>query len=282
MKKVLLFSLVLMFILFKTAACAVTLSPDVVASGTMGPLTWEITSDSIFTVSGKGAIPDDFYDDSHYYYDYRSENYFDFIRDSMPWLQYISKSKVLVIKEGVTSIGDRVFEDCANLRAITLPSSVTSIGGRGFGHCRSLTSITLPSGITSIGKATFYKCRSLTSIILPSSVTSIGYEAFYGCTNLASIILPSGLTAIRGWAFSNCRSLTSITIPNNVTSIGKGAFYGCAGLKSVTVMAAIPPVMEYGNFGEADDDTLYVPKGSLAAYKADTAWNAAFTTIKEQ
>ncbi len=64
--------------------------------------------------------------------------------------------KDLVIPNGVTSIGDRAFEDCSGLTSVTIPNSVTSIGSYAFSGCRGLTSVTIPNSVTSIGIYAFY------------------------------------------------------------------------------------------------------------------------------
>ena len=111
--------------------------------------------------------------------------------------------------------------------------------------------------MTEIGNKTFYRCPGLTSINIPNSVTTIEEEAFKGCTGL-----------------------TSITIPNSVTSIGNYAFYGCTGLTSMTVEATNPPSYS-STYGIVSDYNipLYVPAGSVDAYKAATEWKK-FTNIQ--
>ena len=71
---------------------------------------------------------------------------------------------------------------------VTIPDGVTSIGENAFSDCASLTSITIPDGVTSIGEHAFYNCSSLTSITIPDSVTSIGKYTFWGCRELETIV----------------------------------------------------------------------------------------------
>ena len=141
----------------------------------------------------------------------------------------------ITIPNSVTSIGDRAIYGCSSLTSITIPNSVTSIGELAISNCSGLTSITIPNSVTSIGRFTFSHCTGLTSIIIPNSVKSIGDNAFSGCSSLTSITIPNSVTSIGELAMSDCSGLTSITIPNSVTSIGNSAFAGCTGLSSIIV-----------------------------------------------
>ena len=91
---------------------------------------------------------------------------------------------VVVIPEGVTSIGDEAFYDCEALKSITIPEGVTEIGKCVFYGCKVLTSVIIPEGVTSIGESAFWGCKALKSITIPEGVTSIGESAFWGCTSL--------------------------------------------------------------------------------------------------
>lgn len=143
---------------------------------------------------------------------------------------YRDKVKKVIVKDGVTSIGEGAFSYCKSLTSIAIPSSVTSIGYEAFYRCVSLTSITIPSSVTNIQGLTFFGCRRLTSITIPSSVTRIGESAFWRCDNLTSITIPSSVISIGEFAFEDCTSLTRITIPSSVTSIGDYAFFDCDNL----------------------------------------------------
>ena len=146
------------------------------------------------------------------------------------------------IPNGVTSIGDRVFEFCSDLTSIEIPNSVTSIGNSAFNGCSGLTSITIPNSVTTIGDYAFCNCSGLTSATIGNNVTSIGEGAFSDCSGLTFITIPNSVTTIGDNAFRNCTGLTFITIPNSVTTIGDWAFADCSGLTSIKIPNSVTSV----------------------------------------
>ena len=219
---------------------------------------------------------------------------------------YCSSLTNIAIPSSITTIGNNVFKNCTSLTNISIPSSVISIGTYAFTGCSSLQNFSIPTSITTINEGTFYNCSGLTSISISSSVITIGDFAFYGCTGLTSINIPSTVTSI-GWyafyvcsgltsiiipssvpsigysAFGLCTGLTSITIPSSVISIEDGAFGGCTGLTSIYTYAPIPVSLNnYSVFYNVNKSTcaLYVPKGSLSAYKAADYWNEFINIVE--
>ena len=211
---------------------------------------------------------------------------------------YCSSLTSIDLPASLTSIGGDAFRGCSSLTSIDLPASLTSIGDWAFVGCSALTSIDLPASLTSIGDYTFSFCSSLTSIDLPASLTSIGGDAFRGCSSLTSIDLPASLTNIYGSAFRDCSSLTSIDLPASLTSIGDytfsfcssltsidlpasltniygSAFRDCSSLTSVTSRAETPPALGYEDiFYDCTALTdIYVPAGSVEAYKVAVYWS---------
>ncbi len=185
--------------------------------GTCGDnLTWTLDDEGTLTISGTGDM----------------ENYSSITE--IPWYNYLFDVKMVIIENGVTSIGNNVFNECSNLVSVTIPDSITSIGESTFEWCYNLTSVTIPDSVTSIGNYAFYYCFRLTSVTIGYSVTSIGDYAFYDCSNLTSVVIPDSVTNIGAYAFYSC-SLTSVTIPNGVTDIGDSAFAWCESLTSVTI-----------------------------------------------
>ena len=63
-----------------------------------------------------------------------------------------------------------------------------------------------------------------------------------------------------------------MTIPNSVTSIGNRAFYGCRLQEGVKVDKERPLSIDFYTFYNCTNATLYVSKGSKAAYQAANYW----------
>ena len=90
---------------------------------------------------------------------------------------------------------------------------------------------------------------------------------FGDCKNLTSLVLPDVLQRIEKGAFGNCTGLTTISLPAGLEYM-YGAFHGCTGLTSV--YANMPtPLQDAYSFEGVDKShcILYVPEGSLAAYR---------------
>ncbi len=103
------------------------------------------------------------------------------------------------------------------------------------------------------------------------------------------------VTAIAPSTFEKNIGLTSVTIPSSIDFIGEYAFAGCSNLKSITVNRSEPidlatPASVRGLQTRSDGSTvfegvdkatciLYVPNGSVDAYKAAEVWKE-FQIIK--
>lgn len=130
---------------------------------------------------------------------------------------------------------------------------------------------TLASGNT---KPSNYQYTAMTSAVIGDCVNYIGGDAFSYCSSLTSVIIPSSVTSIGRDAFRSCTSLTSVTIPNGMILIRDGAFASCSRLTSITVQATTPPTLtNYSAFSSTNNCPIYVPSGSVEAYKTATNWS---------
>ena len=227
-------------------------------------LTWTLTADGTMTISGTGAMKEDY----NIYYSPAYDN---------------KNIKKVVIEDGVTSIGGYAFSGCS-MTSITIPDSVTSIGGSAFEWCTGLTSIEIPEGVTSIGEFVFFGCYKLTEVFLENgskltsgnlgvnesiigtywnegdltwTLTADGTLTISGTgamkdysydspacdnSNIKKVVIEEDVTSIGDSAFSYCSSLTDITIPGSVTSIGNDAFSWCTSLTGITIPSSVTSI----------------------------------------
>ncbi|MDN0057800.1 leucine-rich repeat protein [Bacteroides caecigallinarum] len=90
---------------------------------------------------------------------------------------------------------------------------------------------------------------------------------------------------INEYMFKDCNSLESITLPKNVKSVWSNAFHYCESLKEIHIPSSTPPKLEESKYDDSYNIfikyTLYVPKGSLNAYRKADGWNKFQNIIEE-
>ena len=216
-------------------------------------ITWELDDNMTLTLSGSGGT-----------WNYWTES------SQSPFYSLADKIKKVVIKDGITGLGDYLFYNCSLISAVEFPNSLSTIGRGLFSCCSSLKSISLPNNLSKLGSGVFYRtgleelvipegipyvpsalcqsCGSLKKVTIPQSCTAIYDYAFYKCEKLESIEIPSNVELISYDAFQYCTSLTSVTIPENVKSLGFACFDHCSNLRNVFIMGS--PQEEWGVFVE--------------------------------
>ena len=249
-------------------ACVYCSDGKITIHGTCGTnLTWELDN-GVLTISGTGDMENYLQDD-----------------EGAPWSEYSGNIKSIVIKNGVTSIGNNAFANCYNAAAVTIPDSVKAIGSSAFDSCSKLKQISIPGGVREIKYGTFRYCTGLENIVIPDGIELIDEYAFSNCTSLKSVNIPAAVTELYTSAFDHCDSLSGIDvdennsyfssvdgvlfskskstllccpsgmetdsyqIPDYVTSLAGGAFKYCSGLTSITVPDSVRSMGGYAFAG---------------------------------
>lgn len=121
--------------------------------------------------------------------------------------------KQLILPKKLQSIEYMAIAECLNLEEIAIPAAVATIGDRSFENCRSLRAVTFEgSALTTIGDWAFYNCHELRSIEIPEGVTSVGKAAFYGCAYLTEVTLPASMQALGDNAFALCALMQKLNV----------------------------------------------------------------------
>lgn len=206
------------------------------------------------------------------------------------WYRNRNKVNDIVLKEGISYIGNYSFAGLTRITDYAIPNSVKQIGNNAFYRNDSLTEVVLGDGIEEVGYQSFAENKNLVSVNIPESLTDIKYNSFDGCPKLiltvskgsygekyaienkikyrigkdGSVIVPSagsgsgaGGSSAGGGSYGGGTILPSVTVETPTYSLDKGV-YATASKdgKSVTFVCsegyAIVDVMVNG-----------VPKGPL-------------------
>ena len=205
------------------------------------------------------------------------------------------------IPASVNEMGYGVFQQCDNLITVTISDGVTVIGEDAFRSCKRLAHIHIPASVRQIGREdrspenAFFWSDALMEItvdennpyfmsdggILYSKDKSI-IAAYPPALTASEFTVPYGVTKISSCCFTGTENLKSIHFPETVVAYDNAAInISNSTLQSLTVMATAPVAIEKNAFSTAVySATLYVPSGTVEAYKNATGWKE-FKSIVE-
>ncbi|MGN1001190.1 MAG: leucine-rich repeat protein [Oscillospiraceae bacterium] len=201
----------------------------------------------------------------------------DFVITDGVLLAYYGPGGDVVIPDGVTAIGERVFFRRTDVTGVTIPDGVTSICSHAFYGCANLSDVSLPNSLSTIGSYAFAMCCVLTDITIPSSVAVLGDHAFFECTGLTDVTVPGSVAVIDEYTFYGCSSLTSAAIRYGVQKIGFAAFGNCPKLASLTVPSSVTYMDgAMSGLGDIHRFVVYGYNGSAAkTWALSNAWTGA-------
>lgn len=207
------------------------------------------------TLSGTGRTFDYYNPDNDFDYDEPINTI------KSPWNGVFVKS--VIIGEGITRLGDGLFEKCFHINTVEFPKTLKEIGINTFHKCEELKYISLPDSVEIIDNNAFEECTELQTVNMSQNIKRVGTDAFKNtaieqrsksldsfCIDSVflknnscetKIKINSGITVVADNAFYN-HELAGITndsypqeviLPNSLISIGSGAFWGCSALEKI-------------------------------------------------
>jgi hypothetical protein len=249
----------------RTASTAVT-TMAVKTSGKCGKnVKWSYDKKTkTVTISGKGAMA----------------NYGDMDTFAPPW--YDLDVRKIVVKKGVTTIGDKAFAHCGNLQSVTIPEGVTSLGMQVFLDSPKLSTVTLPKSLKKVNKAAFYGAyvsaykvasgnkyfSAAKGVLFNKKKTSL--VAYPLRSKATSYTIPKTVKSIEPYAFSmeavaSCK-LKKLIVPTSVTSVKNDALCGLYNCK--VYFKGKAPKNLYKGLGNYASITIYYVKKYESGYKA--------------
>ena len=186
--------------------------------------------------------------------------------------EYKGPGGIVVIPEGVTSIGECMLWGDNTIDSLILPDSLKRIEAFVFPDLE-LESIIIPRNVETIDEIIVQKSievnpdnpffsskdgvlfdKNITRLIscpvkkkgeyvIPDSVQEIGDSAFCMCADLRRIVIPESVTTV-GWAaFLGCTGLSEITFPASVSNLGRNVLDQCTDLRRITIQGNLAEAM---------------------------------------
>ena len=205
---------------------------------------WKLNrTTGVLTIDGMGSMGD--------YY----------LEDDIPWYEFRTDIKKVVIKSGVTQIGYRSFYNCTYLNSIYIPKSVKQIANSAFALSPGLHTVyyegtasqwqDIDIGVlnTYLTNSTFYYNQTVpgsssTSIIY-GDCGAVGSDLIWAFDTSSNILAIVGNGAMQDWTKATVPwvdykpFLKAVTISSGVTSIGNYAFADCPNLISASIPEGI-------------------------------------------
>jgi len=213
------------------------------ASGSSGSIRWEV-KDHVLTISGSGKMPN-----------YASEK--------APWFAYRSSVKAVIIKNGVTYIGNYAFKHVP-MYAVSIPQSVVKMGYKSFAYTDRLKSIYYGGEKKKWSKIDIGFGNSLlrtTSVYFAKNAQAAADLArktgtksstarhslrwslsgttltISGNGSMTDFVSDPANTA--PWHARCANTVTKVVISKGVTSIGNYAFYDFGKLRSIQLSSTV-------------------------------------------
>jgi len=209
----------------------------------------------------------------------------------------------LVLPEGLTYLGDEVFNSCENISVCRVESQhlhlkedpdihgrfvntnkmhTVIVDGAVDTLCEELFQwayfgihdVYLEEGLTHLGNGSFAELYYLERIHFPTTLRCIDKNCFYGC-GIKRLVIPDWVEVIEDYAFACLFNCTYVEVGSNVRYIGSNAFYDWRHSDTLIFRGLEPPVVEGTAFTTTTGTvnavpTVLVPAAALDRYLQDS------------
>lgn len=219
--------------------------------------------------------------------------------NAFAWCQELIK---LTLPASIDSIAQNVVYDCSNFRKLVMLRPTPPVTEWQEGLRSANVVVYVPEGsLAAYSEASPWNEFNLVEgdgsidYVAGFAVDSINYKVSpLGSDNVAvsrytneeskykgEIVIPNvveyegkaySVNSIDRGAFDWCEELTKLTLPVTLTTIGEGAFNGCQNLKKLILENPVPAEIQW--IGLNQNCIIYVPEGSLEAYKNSEPWRS--------
>ena len=238
----------------------------------------------------------------------RSINIPDNVKEIQAFAFAYTAIDTIIIPEGVLYLDNRSFSNM-RLREVNIPSSVKYIWPCVFENCTNLRNITvssgnnryiscdgvlynitkdtlcaypigkpdtifqIPSGVRYIYAYSFSYSRNLHRVKFPDGLKSTGGGCFFE-SSITDAVFPDNMDTIQQRAFMRCHNLKEVTFGANLKYIDEWILSDCNNLERITSHSSVPPTLrEHIIDSQQRTVPVYVPCESLDAYRNAPFWS---------
>lgn len=122
-------------------------------------------------------------------------------------------------------------------------------------------------------------------LVVPDGIPKITKQYSICFSKLTSLVFPDSVIEVGSRAVENCYEMRRVEFGVGLQVLNSSAIEGARSLRDVVVKATVPPTIigssifgTYEMFGKVDN--VYVPAGSVNAYKSALGWQEGASKIK--
>lgn len=192
----------------------------------------------------------------------------------------------------LVSLGEEALGECVMLPEIRFGESLRFIGRNAFQRCNGLKTVDIanpdkwsrvrfedasanPIALTHVFNV---YGKEVGHLDIDMGHASVSQWAFAGAGNLRSVRIRNA-KRVDSWSFDSCDNLADLCL--DVEMLCDEAFSNNRSLRRVYVLSNRPPRAYRNVFSNYDNITLYVPQGSLSAYRNTEYCWSLFQDIRE-